>query len=336
MAETTTISLEDSSESSSVSVSLETPDKSAAPITGDATEDIATVRQERDALRQRNEQYLRERNGWEAQSRRNLEERQELATRLARLEGHVQATTSQSTATSPDPQYTPGQLKGALDKWLNGDAADLDMVEHALAKFEGRSAAQQFKPDDLKKIVREELLELGTKGNLQTIVGTRYPDMANPQSDMSKVVWQQYDAFAADTANQLLYERNPKYDVPMTGPDGSQRMVDARIVERLCTEVRLQGGILEGRRQESQAAQIGSVQGGSGRTTTAGSRRTVEAIELLTPGELHLLQDPKIRKGWPQIPEDAKAAAKFLYDQLPAGEKTKRLAAYRQGHRVGA
>ena len=329
--ETTTIPLEDGSSGSSVDVGLDTTDARDGQ-RGTATEDVATLQQEIATLKSRNEQYLRERNGWEAQSRRNLDEQRATRERLANFEGQLQATIAGRSTPQHDLTYTPGQLKTALQKWLNGDETDLDGVEQTLAKLTptAQRHGEHVKPDDLKKIVREELVELGTKANLQTVVGTRHPDMANPQSPLSQAVWQQYDAYAADTTNQMMFERNAKFDVPMRGPDGEQRMVDARLVDRLCTDLRLQGGIQEGRRQESRASALGSVQGGNGRTTQSVTNR-VEALELLTTGERQTLADPRVRKGWKDIPEDPKAAAKFYWETcLTAQQRAERLTAYRR------
>jgi len=284
-------------------------------------------------LEQRNAQYLRERNGWESQSRRNLDERQALTERLARLEGRLEASQGSASALA-DPTYTPGQLKSALEKWLNGDDADLAVVEQAFARLTPSQAATVMQPDDFKKLVRDELVELGKRSSAQNIVGSRHPDLANPQSELSRAVYEAYDNYAADGATQLMYARDPKFEVPMLGPDGGQKMVDARIVDRLAADMRLRGAAQEGRRQEQQAQATGSVQGGSGRATTT-PQRAIEAIELLTEGERRLLADPKIRKGWPEIPADPKAAAKFLYDGLTPAEKAKRVAAYRASMRTG-
>jgi hypothetical protein len=331
MAETTTISLDEgSTPGSSPAVSLETA--ADAPSQGSATEDAATLRAQVEDLTRRNEQYLRERNGWQSQSQRNLDENRQLADRLARLEGHVQASASgRSEGTAPPVPTTlrPGQLKTALSKWINNDESDLDAVESVLSSLSApRTEAPQFKPDDLRKIVRDELVELGTRSNLQTIVGNRHPDLANPQSDLSAAVWDAYDTYAADQANQLMFEPSERHRVPMIGPDGSQKLVDARLVDRLASDLRMAGSVQEGRRQESRAASLGSVSGGPGRATRSRAS-VVEAMDLLTPGEMALLQDPKIQKGWPALPKDPKAAAKYLYDGLSPGEKAKRLADYR-------
>lgn len=264
--------------------------------------------------------------GWDKHSQQLVAERNALAERLARLEGRLEAQPK------PDePRFTPGKMKSAMKKWLDGDDSELDQVEQALIKSFGPPAQSepQFKPDDFKRIVREELIELGTKSNMQSIVGTRHPDLADPQSQLSQSVWDGYDTFVADPANALMFAKDPRFEVPMTGPDGAQRMVDARVVDRLAADIRLRTGIQEGRRQESRAAQVGSVQTSTG--TNRSTQRAVEAIELLTEGERRLLSDPKVRKGWPKMPADPKLAAKYFFDGLSADERAKRVQAYRNG-----
>jgi hypothetical protein len=256
-----------------------------------------------------------------------MQERDQLAERLARIEGHLQATQQPRPAVAEQPQYKAGELKKALKSWLDGQEDDLDMVEQALARnaIAARHPQQaSISPDDTKRLIREELMELGKRSTVQNIVGQNHPDMANPQSALSQAVWQAYDSFANAPATQFLYQKDATFDVPMIGPDGTQRIVDARIVDRLAADIRMQGGIQEGRRQEGRAGQVGSVQTG-GRNP---GKRNVEAIELLTDGERALLTDPKVRKGWPGMPEDPKAAAKFFYDGLPSQEKAKRVAAW--------
>ena len=333
MAGTTTIPLEEGSDSSSLEVGLETTDTKTLP-NDDATEDVVTLKAERDELKRRNEQYLRERNGWEAQSRRNLDEASAVKERLARLEGAAQGRSIETL--QKDSSFTPGQLKNAMHKWLNGEDADLDAVEQALGRsltHTQTSETSQVKSEDFKRMIREELVDLGTKGNVQSIVGRRHPDLANPQSSLSQAVWQSYDQYVSDPENQLLYARDPQREVPMIGPDGSQRMVDARLVDRLAAELKVSGAIQEGRRQESRAAQVGGTMGGSGQTSRMNPNRSVEATELLSQAEMEYLTNPKTRRGWSKLPAEPKAAAKYYWDGLSEEEKKRRLTEYRSAAR---
>ena len=218
-----------------------------------------------------------------------------------------------------------------MQKWLNNDDNDIDELETVLerALSQPRQAQPALKPEDFKKLIREELVELGTRGNVQTIVGTRHPELADTQSALTSAVWDEYDAYVANPENVVLYGKNERYHVPMLGPDGQQRMVDARYVDRLAADIKLRGGIQEGRRQESRAAQLGGTQAGNGRTTQAGTPRSVEAIDLLSESERQLITDPKVRKGWPKMPAEPKAAAKFFFEGLTPEEKNVRVQAYR-------
>lgn len=327
MADETTIPLEDGSDSSSVDAGLESPDAGTQtePSAGNDTPDLQAKIAD---LTRMNEQYLRERRGWEQQSRRNLDEAQTLRERLANIEGRLSAQAPQGAHEPAAPQYSPGQLKRALKSWLDGQEADLDMVEQALAhaaQAQRQPAAPQLDPQDYKRLIREELMELGQRSTVQTIVGQNHPDMQDPQSALSRTVWDAYDGFAAAPATQFMFPKDARFDVEMLGPDGSRRTVDARVVDRLAADVRLRAGIQEGRRQEGRAAQVGGVQGARG---GAPVKRQVEAIDLLRPGEIALLQDPRIRKGWPGMPADPKAAAKQFFDGLPQEEKSRRIAEY--------
>jgi hypothetical protein len=331
MAEETTIPLEDGSASSSVEVGLESPaeEQPQAPSAGNP--DVTELQARIADMTRLNEQYLRERRGWESQSRRNMEEAQALKERLARIEGQLTVPGREPQGPS-QPAYSPGQLKRALKSWLDGQETDLDMVEQALAQATVQATTRADAPDQetYKRLIREELMELGQRSTVQTIVGQNHPDMQDPRSPLSQAVWESYDGFAAAPATQFLYTKDARFEVPMVGPDGSQRMVDARIVDRLAADIRLKSGVQEGRRMESRAAQVGGVQAtGSG---SKPAKRAVEAIELLRAGELALLADPRVRKGWPNMPADPKAAAKHFFDGLPAEEKSRRIAEY-QGRR---
>mgnify|MGYP001558685142 CR=1 FL=1 len=336
MAEETTIPLENGSTSSSVSVGLESHDQSNSHVepripSGAPAEDVEQLQNRITQLEQQNTQYKRERRGWEDQSRHNMTELHATRERLARLEGRLEPSTQQ--ASEPERStYTPGKLKSALAKWLNNDESEMNELEQVLGRqFSAQDvqATQAFKSGDVKRLVREELVELGTRGNVQTIVGTRHPDLANPQSDLSQAVWDEYDDYAASPENGVMYAKDERYQVPMIGPDGSQRMIDARLVDRLAADIRLRSGVQEGRKQESRSARAGGAQSGSGRTTRSPVQRSVEAAELLTPDELTLIHDPRVRKGWPKMPSDPKAASKYFFDGLPKEEQVRRIRAYR-------
>lgn len=267
--------------------------------------------------------------GWDRHSRELQTELNTTRERLARLEGRTEAQVV--TKAAEDLTFTPGKMKSALQKWLNNDDSEIDQLEHVLGRSFNQPASvqPQLKPEDFKKLIREELVELGTKGNVQTIVGTRHPDLVDTKSQLTQAVWDEYDAYASNPENTILYGKDERYHVPMLGPDGSQRMVDARYVDRLAADIKLRGGIREGRQQESRASQVGGAQTGSGRTTQTNIQKSVEAIDLLSDVERQLIGDPKVRKGWPKMPAEPKAAAKYFFDGLTPQEKDRRVQAYR-------
>ena len=330
MADTTTITLtDDGGISSPVTEGVgDSGTTTTLPAGTQVSEDVSANARiaELERLLGRHREQL---SGWDTHSRNQQAELNATRERLARLEGRSEVTTPVTKV--DESVFTPGKMKSAMTKWLNNDDTEIDALEQAL----GRSFAQPtqpqatLKPEDFKKLIREELVELGTKGNVQTIVGTRHPDLADTRSELTQAVWDEYDAYVANPENTLLYGKDERYHVPMLGPGGQQRMVDARYVDRLAADIKLRGSIQEGRRQESRAGQIGGTQTGNGRTTQANMQRSVEAFDLLTDQERALIADPKVRKGWPKMPTDPKAGAKYFFDGLTALEQNKRVRAYR-------
>lgn len=301
--------------------------------TSDTTDDIEATRRENAELKRQLERQRQQNSGAQAEARK-------LAERIAALEGHVSATATDrkqaqaainAGAVDTNGDLTEEELDDALTKWLNNDRSGLSKIKRALT---GRPTTQLNGPsltqEDVEKLVDNKLTRVGTAYNLQTIVGTRHPDLANPESELTQAVWDQYDNYAQAPENRLLYPSDPRKEVTMVGPGGMTRQVDAALVDKLCLEIRSSGLVNEGRRQEARAASTGNVQTGNGRAVRPNSTRSVEAIELLTPGELSMLKDPNIRKGWAKLPADEKAAAKYLYDGFTSEEKSRRLAAYRQ------
>src|SRR6266851_30278 len=89
-------------------------------ITGTGTaEDPTQMQMELDELRKQNERYKQQMAGWETQSKRNLTERDQLADRVARMEGHLSATANGKVVDKTSEKTFPeGKLKSALQKWL--------------------------------------------------------------------------------------------------------------------------------------------------------------------------------------------------------------------------
>lgn len=340
MADETTILLDEGSpDDSSLQMGLDSNADDATTVVDGAAETApqpteptaAELRAEIDELKQRNDQYLRERKGWETQSRKNLDDRNALAERLARLEGRLESTAGTSHEAAPPSELSPGRFKSALRKWIDeGDESDLDAVDELLSR--NRVAPQEV---DIAKIIDGRLADLGQRAGIKQVAEARHQELQNPASPLSVAVWEEYDTYASDRANQILFPPEERYNVPLTGPNGESRLVDGRMLNMLATDLKLRSGVQAGRQQEQRASLIGSVTGGNGRQTQTPRGRHVEAISLLTEGEKTLLQDPKIRKGYPGIPEDPKAAAKFFFDTLTPAERTTRLRAYRQASRSG-
>lgn len=305
--------------------------ETTATETTSSGDDIEATRRENAELKRQLERQRQQNSGAQSEARK-------LAERIANLEGRLTATAQDNknaqtavNAGLDTADLTEDELDDALTKWLNNDKSGLTKIKRALVSRPAQqSTTQALTPEDVEKLVDGKLTRVGTAYNLQTIVGTRHPDIANPESELTQAVWDQYDNYAQTPENRLLYPSDPRKEVTMVGPGGVTRQVDAALVDKLCLEIRSSGLITEGRRQEARAQTTGAVQTGNGRTTRPNTTRSVEAIELLTPGELNLLRDPKIRKGWPKLPTEEKAAAKYLYDGLSAEEKSKRIAAYRQ------
>lgn len=331
MAETTTITLPDADGASSLASEGVGASGTTTHTTLPASDTVSTqVSDQRIADLERLLARHREQlTGWDRHSRELQTELNTTRERLARLEGRSEAISTPEKVV--EPVFTPGKMKSALQKWLNNDDSEIDQLEHILGRSFAQPAQVQtpLKTEDFKKLIREELVELGTKGNVQTIVGTRHADLVDPESALTRAVWDEYDTYVANPENVLLYGKDERYHVPMLGPGGQQRMVDARYVDRLAADIKLRGSIQEGRRQESHALQVGSTQTGSGRTTQMNIQRSVEAIDLLSDTERQLIADPKVRKGWPKMPVEPKAAAKYFFDGLTPQEQNRRVQAYR-------
>ena len=327
MAETTITLSDENGESSLLTEGVDTTDTGTAQ-TGAAGASQAD-RERIAELERLHGRYREQLAGWDRHSRELTTELQTTRERLARLEGISQASPGQPRI--EERRFAPGQLKSALTKWLNNEEADLDAVEQALGRSleSSQDQTQPLKPDDLKRIIREELVELGTKGNVQSIVGQNHPDLQDPRSQLSQRVWEGYDTYSTDPKTQLMVQKDARFEVPMIGPDGSQRMVDARIVDRFAADLRLRGAVQEGRRQEQHSSTVGSVMTGNGQTTRTNSQRSVEAMALLSQAEIEYLSSPKTQRSWSKLPKDIKEAAKYYYDGLSSDEKSRRLAAYR-------
>jgi hypothetical protein len=155
--------------------------------------------------------------------------------------------------------------------------------------------------------------------------------MGDTQSPVYATVFNTYDAYANDQTNQLMYPADPKFNVTIYSPDGTQsKTVDARIIRVLASDVKMQMGV----RSTTQAS-VGQAQGGRGATTSSGNR-AVEAIELLTQGERDEILSMQQQKAWPSTwPKDMKAAARFIYDGLDPAEKSRRVTEYKRGTRSG-
>jgi len=318
-------------------ISLDDPtdvvDTPAAP----PAEDPEALRTRLADLETQNTRYKQQLQGWETQSRRNLEERNALADRLARLEGRIDATAqdrrdAQQVLDTAPPSFN---LKAALDKYINGDDSGLGQIEEALARARSTPQTSQAPPvteDKIREWTRAELAQLGTRSSVQAIVGREHPELRNLQHPLYAAVYDQYETYAADDANRLMYPKDPQYEIPVPDPTGGTiKMMDARLVRQLAADLKLQGGIQEGRRQEAHASTLGTTQSGNGRATSTPVNRAVEALDLLTEGERREMQNLQAEKAWPaDWPKDLKAAAKRIFDGFPDAEKARRLDAYKR------
>src|SRR5712692_7618899 len=301
-------------------------------VTGSGTaEDPAKMQTELDELRKQNERYKQQMAGWETQSKRNLTERDQLADRVARMEGHISATANGKTADKISEKTLPaGKLKSALQKWLDNDDSELNEVEAYLAN--ASAPRNPAKEEDVESIVTRTLQKFGTKSTLQGRIGVIHPEMGDTNSELYHAVFENYEEYANDPQNKMFFPDDDQFLVPVPDPTGGKaKMMDARIVRQLAAELKVQSGITEGRRQESRSSSYGTAQTGNGRTTSTARNRSVEALELLTQNERDEIANLKSLKAWPkEWPTDDKAAAKMIFDNLSAPEKSRRLTEYRR------
>lgn len=298
--------------------------EAGATETTQTPEDVERLRRENQQLAQQLERQRQQNSGAQAEARK-------LAERIAHLEGRMEATPADQRAADRAIQSTGGrrptktEIAEGLNKWLHNDDSGLDVFESLLTTQ--AQSGTSLTEDAVRRIATESLHQAGRERTLRDIVGTRHPELADPRSDFSKAVWDNIDAYSDDPVNQALYPKSNEHMVLMVGPDGTTKPVSAQHVDRMAAEMKARLGVTEGRRQEARDSTIGTVQSrGNGNRA---QRNVVEAVDLLTPGEKAMLQDPKIRKAWPKLPADEKAAAKYIYDGLSAAEKAKRLENYR-------
>jgi len=313
-------------------VSLDGADDVEGIGTGTA-EDPTQMKTELDELRKQNERYKQQMAGWETQSKRNLTERDQLADRVARMEGHISATANGKTADKTSEKALPsGKLKSALQKWLDNDDSELNEVEAYLAN--AAAPRNPAKEEDVENIVTRTLQKFGAKSTLQSRIGVIHPEMGDTNSELYHAVFENYEEYANDPQNKMFFPDDDQFLVPVPDPAGGKaKMMDARIVRQLASELKVQSGITEGRRQgqESRSATYGAAQTGNGRTTSTARNRSVEALELLTQNERNEMANLKSLKAWPkEWPTDDKAAAKMIFDNLSAPEKSRRLTEYRR------
>src|SRR5713101_5945684 len=106
MAVETSTSTKKTAQAHSSLVSLDGNDD--VEVTGSGTaEDPTKMQTELDELRKQNERYKQQMAGWETQSKRNLTERDQLADRVARMEGHISATANGKTADKTSEKALP-------------------------------------------------------------------------------------------------------------------------------------------------------------------------------------------------------------------------------------
>lgn len=298
----------------------------------DTAESSSAVTQEEIAeLRAQNKRYKEQMSGWQSQSNANKQERDALADRLARLEGHVAATTTPKTPeTKTEGGLPKGKLGSALKKWLDNDDQELNEIEEYLSSARSGRA----EPQNIEEVVTRTLQKFGTKSTLTSLIGKAHPEMTDEKSGLYGAVYDSYDAYANDPGTRMFFPHDDQFTVSVPSPDGgAAKQMDARIVRQLAAELKAQGNIVEDNRQtrESRSASYGTAHTGNGRTTSSPRSRNVEAIELLTQGERDEMENLKMMKAWPkEWAKDPKAAAKMIYDALPAAEKARRAAEYRK------
>jgi hypothetical protein len=283
-------------------------------------------------LRQQNERYRQQVSGSSTEARRLVDEQRATSERIARLESALQGRGATTSDPAPvTPTFQRGKLKTALQKWLNGDETDLDAVEDDLGRLASvpRTTSQEpVKQTDLQAMIRAELREIGTGEAVRQSVASVHPEMGDTASPVYAAVFNTYDTYANDQMNQLMYPTDPKFQVTIYSPDGTQsKVVDARIVRVLASDVKMQMGL-----RGTQQASVGQAQGGRGAAPS--TNRAVEAIELLTQQERDEIVNFQQQHAWPSSwPKDPKAAARHIFDGLDAAEKSRRITEYKRSTR---
>lgn len=316
-------------------VSLEESDESQES-TSPPAEDVEALRKERDELKALNERHRQQMRGWEEQSRRNLDDRNALAERLARLEGRVEAThedrTNATQILHDASQEVLDDLNAGLDAWAKDDKSGLTKVVNAVKRLMPQTQQSTgLTPEQVRQIFHEGFQEQRTQQGLIAGVARKHPELNDHTHPLTRAVFEEYDKFVADADNQALYPKDARYEFTWQTPQGA-KIVDVRMMNGVATELRAAMGYARGRREAAEDAEVGTAQTRGSR----GNRRAVEAIELMQGEVNEVLNNPAIGKGWDDLPTEPKQLAKFLWDGLSATEKQRRLSEYRaKNERVG-
>lgn len=281
-------------------------------------------------LRQQNERYKANMHGWEQQSARNKQEMDQLKTQLAQtnqalqmLSGALPNQSSGQVHSATTARAQPKDLAEAMGRYLAGDDTAL----------QGIPLTHQTRPDDVVPIVQQVLGNYVGFLDRQNAVMAAFPELQDRASPLYKDIYDAYDQMVQSPLAKL-YKDDPEMQIPLTAPDGSaQRQVDLRLLKDAALHVRAQRARDQGAQDENRRAAVGDTMAGNGRQTQ-GQQQHVEAIRLLTDGEMKQLREMITTKAWPRDwPKDERAAAKFYFDGLPEAQKAERIAAYHGARR---
>lgn len=331
-AHSQTNGLTDSGEETTIVLSAEEP---AANTTQTLVQTTTTEPAQTDLERQ-NERLRQQVNGWEQQSRRNMDERNALAERIARLEGSIAAT--QVKETPATAQTRTLALKTALNKWINGDDSEIDNVERLLSQ---PTTTQQpvLKPEDIDARVNSHLQTLMTTGQALAWVGDRHPEMRDKTDPVYANIFENYEAYASDPGYAMLFPQDARFNASIPSPDGMRnKQMDVRIVNDLAGRLKLARGttnsVQQGREEERRASSVGNVGGSNGNTTRTNSERAVEAWDLCNDKERdeirNMIMSKAVPPGWPKT---ERGIAKKLYDLASPAEKQQMQSSFRRSAR---
>jgi hypothetical protein len=264
--------------------------------------------------------------GWEQQSKKHQEENQALKAQLQQTQTLLQSIGGALTGQQPTK---PKTMAERMNAFLAGD-------DHAFDDMPQPGQAAAIKPEDINTLVDQRMQQGLAQLNRYNAVPSAHPELNNPKDPLYKEVFELYDQVAQDPLVQQLYPQDQNMLAAFSSPDGSgPKTVDLRILDRATLLVKSRHAAQAATAAEETRQSVGDAVTAGGRQSNSQNNQ-IEALDLLTPGEVQQYSDPAFALSLRAagLPTDPKAIAKYIYDGWTATEKAQRVEDYRRRHSV--